>query len=54
MASFYENDPEDNPAEEEEEEPQAIEELPVRPPEPDPKPQPKSKSRDVFSSRYMS
>lgn len=48
LASFYENDAEDNPVEEE---PQAIEELPAQPPETDPKPQPKPKS--VFSSRYV-
>jgi hypothetical protein len=49
LASFYENDAEDNPVEEE---PQATEEFSVRPPEPDMKPQPKPKSGGVFSSRY--
>jgi hypothetical protein len=50
LASFYENDAEDIPVEEES---QPLEEHPVGPPAPDPKPQPKPKSGGVFSSRYI-
>jgi hypothetical protein len=48
LASFYENDAEHNPVEEQEDS-QPTEEHPVRPPAPDPKP----KSGGVSSSRSI-
>ena len=52
LASFYENDGEDNAVEEEEAE-SHVEELPVQPLASHPKVQPQPKSGGVFSARYI-
>lgn len=53
LASFYENDAEDNSVEDEEADSQRVEELPVQPLAPHEKAQPKPKSGGMFSARYI-